>query len=262
MQCAELGVIVGRLLLVLAFLIASQVSAFAAFSLTYEDNRTDTGGVGATVTYNSGGDPSIGAADATRIVAIGISGRTPNLTISSATIGGISATQVSGAGIVESSVMTSDIWYAAVPTGTTATVIVTWSGTPFDTGISTWSIIGSTGAPTTGVNAGAASGPGASANLSLPPYTVPSGGGSFTIYTNRDFGTPSNSWTNATQDFSNPGTRFYMGAHTTTTGSVTVTATDQDPVTQPTTEAVMSAAAFQPSTSPPSSILSLRGVGG
>lgn len=217
-----------------------------AFSLTYEDNRQDAGGVGATVTYNSGGDPSIGAADATRIVAIGISGRTPNLTISSATIGGISATQVSGAGIVENSVMTSDIWYAAVPTGTTATVVVTWSGTPFDTGISTWSILGSTGTPTVGKNAGAASGPGAPASLSLPAYTVPSGGGSFAIYTNRDVATPSNSWTNATQDYAVLATRFFTGAHTTTTGSVTVTATDQDPVNDPSSEAVMSAVAFGP----------------
>jgi hypothetical protein len=255
---------VRRLLLILAFLIASQVSAFAAFSLTNTDNRVDVIG-GTTVTYNAGGDPSIGTANASRIVVVAMGGRVSSSSpVVSVSINGNAATHVSGASVTENTVMIADIWYLAVPTGTTATIAVTWPSNAFSSSIGVWSAIGSTGVPTVAVTASAATGPGAPAALSLPAMTVPVGGNALAMYGNRDWVAPSISWTNATLDYnvnaSSVGGGEYTGAHTTATGSVTITCTDQDPVTQSSTEAVMVGAAFGPSTSQPSFLL--LGVGG
>src|SRR5690242_4037919 len=105
-----------------------QVSG-GTLSITNTDNRADNSGL-ATITYNAGGDPSIGAADSNRVVVVAIGARDNTTTVSSVTIAGVSATQVSGAAGASGGSILTDIWYASVPTGTTATVTIVYTGAP------------------------------------------------------------------------------------------------------------------------------------
>jgi hypothetical protein len=73
---------------------------------------------------------AIGAADPTRRVVVTVTNFSGTIGLSSATIGGIAATiHISqGDGFIESSAIIS----ALVPTGTTADIVLTFSGTPYD----------------------------------------------------------------------------------------------------------------------------------
>ena len=146
------------------------------FSLTFTDTKTNSAG-GSAITYNSGGDPSIGTADANRVVAVAIAARVnTTFTVSSVTIAGVSATQVSGAAATPGSSVCTDIWYAAVPSGTTATVVVTYAGTSVVSGIAVYRIITTTAAPSAGQNDFDVAFNNASSPLSRA-ITIPSGGG-------------------------------------------------------------------------------------
>lgn len=72
-------------------------------------------------------DVSFGAPSAGRAVIIAVGGgKDVDVTISSVTVGGISATQAVYRG--STSGAWSSLWVAEVPTGTSGTVVVTWSG--------------------------------------------------------------------------------------------------------------------------------------
>lgn len=117
------------------------------FALTFAASKSDTVG-GTTITYNGGGDPSIGTADPNRVVAIAIMCRVgATATVTSATIGGVSATQASGAGIGIAGASLTDIWYASVPSGTTAAVAVTYGSASVVSEIAVYRIITSTPTP-------------------------------------------------------------------------------------------------------------------
>lgn len=216
-------------------------------SLTYTDNRAD-GSANATVTYNAGGDPNCGAADLNRIIVVIMGRRMTGGAPTSVTIAGVSATQVSGAFNAGSGIQQSDIWYAAVPTGTTCSVAVAWdpAGSGYsDSVIGVYRLITATPAPTASANASVASGA-----VTLPAYTVPSGGASVNMWSQRDNGGASAvSWTNtsaANGDFFVPGinARGYSGSTVQVAGSVTVSA-DRSPPSN-TDVATMSAAAWGP----------------
>lgn len=87
---------------------------------------------------------AIGTASTDRIVVVGItvsaasSGATRS--VSSVTIGGISATQLSH--VVGATWMTAAIYAAAVPTGTTATIAITMSGTCGRCACAVWAMTG------------------------------------------------------------------------------------------------------------------------
>lgn len=83
---------------------------------------------------------AIGAASAGRYVLVGIDIRAGAArTISSVTIGGVSATSV---GNVANGNTTLGFWIALVPTGTTATVAVNLSGAAARAWVSVWSVVG------------------------------------------------------------------------------------------------------------------------
>jgi hypothetical protein len=83
----------------------------------------------------------IGAADSTRRVIVGVAGSaTSPQTLSSATIGGVGAT----IHVNNSSVDHSSLISALVPTGTTATIAVTFSGAQFCAGIGIYRLINET----------------------------------------------------------------------------------------------------------------------
>lgn len=216
-------------------------SASVTFSLILTDFKTDTS-ANIIVTYNSGGDPSFGAADANRIIAVGMFRRIDsNIAPTGVVIGGVVATQASGAFVASGGVMQSDIWYAPVPTGTSGTVVVTWDATAgafSDSGIAVFRIITATPAPTIAKNV-------ASANevCALPSYTVPAGGASMNVFAERN-DTSDIAWTNAVRDFfTTVGNRGWSAASVTSAGAVSVTATATVAVGQ---ESVASAAAWGP----------------
>ena len=91
-----------------------------------------------TYTYTS---QAIGTAASNRIVIVGVTNYSASSSRpSSVTIGGISATGI-GTGISDGNCHAS-IWYAAVPTGTTATIAVNYGAANGYNNIFVWSIYG------------------------------------------------------------------------------------------------------------------------
>ena len=82
---------------------------------------------------------AIGAADAARYVVVVATSRGANATISSATIGGVSASVVAE---ITSTQLNCAIIIAAVPTGTTATIAITWSASQSNCDISVYRLVG------------------------------------------------------------------------------------------------------------------------
>ena len=107
-------------------------------SVTFTDSSVNSGSATA-YTFSS---QAIGTASADRVVVVGTSGGAGATNpVSSMTIGGVSA--VKAIGIVNST--GTEIWYATVPTGTTASVVVNWGGTKSRCGIGVWALTGVTG---------------------------------------------------------------------------------------------------------------------
>lgn len=164
-----------------------------AWTANADDNTAQT-----TYTFSS---IAIGVADANRVVAVGIWYRpgADSEVISSITVGGVSASQVSGARSTraDGALSISDIWYASVPTGTTATIVaVMGGGGPARCGISTYRIITTTPTPT-----GATFGIGLAETSTSGTLTIPSGGAGFAMYGSRMTIGSGTTWTNATKDY-------------------------------------------------------------
>jgi hypothetical protein len=74
----------------------------------------------------------IGTASATRTVVLVVAGSNASTTVSSVTVGGISATY---RGRAQGGVTTTEIWTCPVPTGSTATIVVVWSSSQLRCGV-------------------------------------------------------------------------------------------------------------------------------
>jgi hypothetical protein len=192
------------------------VAASAGFSLDFTGNVEDTVG-GTNVTYSN---VPIGAADVNRVVAVGIAYRVANDTTTiTMTIGGISATQVSGArsNRADGGNFITDIYYASVPTGTTANVAVVFSSASARSSVAAYRIITTTPTPSAASFGIAAAGVASAVTGSI---TVPGGGAGFAMYGVRN-GSPPVSWTNAVSDYS-----VNIAAGLATAGSGKFTATN------------------------------------
>lgn len=196
------------------------------FALDFTDHKEDT--VDAISTSQTG--VAIGAADANRIVAVAVWWRPAASTdvVSSMTIGGVSATQVSGAKIVGQPgggfPCIADVWYAAVPSGTTATVVINFSGTFSRLSFGAYRIITATPTPSavqTAENSG-------SSILTLSALAIPSGGGAISCFGHRAPGTANDvTWSSAVKDYSViqlEANSTISSAKVTGTGSVVVSA--------------------------------------
>lgn len=225
-----------------------RIVAASSFSLAWTDSDTstdDTGGDGGPVTYNKGGAHlSFGAADANRVIAVGFVSRIASDEVPTVTIGGVSATQVTGTAVNPSGAFKSSIWYAAVPTGTSGDVVISWTVEHFRSGIDVYRIITTTAAPTDGKNGSNSSGTSVSLGSSI---TVPSGGAAISIAGFRqpevvtDIG-----WTNATGDHSDIqiGTFSTVGsAKSSSAGATAITAAISGATAG---ECVLSSAAWGP----------------
>jgi hypothetical protein len=138
---------------------------------------------------------SIGAADSTRRVVVACSNdQAAARTVSSATIAGGAAT----VHVTPSSLEASAIFSRLVPTGTTATITVTWSGICAGMLIHVWSQINETSAtPTATANDVAYSAGVLSATINIPANGCLYGASA----TNQG---ASYSWTNTTERYDNP----------------------------------------------------------
>jgi hypothetical protein len=215
-------------------------SGGGAATLTYEAFATENGGT-AIATYTS---VAFGTASSNRVLAF-VTGARINAadanTVASATIGGVSATQASGAVATNATnQMSTDIWYASVPTGTSGTIVVNWNAANARTGLYLYAVTTTNPTPSSGNGVASASSV-ASLNASI---TVPANGVGIVGFLAQQTGNTL-SFTNATQDASNAlaGAANGMEAgHTTSTGAISITGTQ----TGTNNNAAMSMAAWGP----------------
>lgn len=218
------------------------VSIIPAAEVTYTDSVSSL--TSETVYTFSG--RSLGTASSNRYIIVTIGGATGNRTISSVTIAGVTATEIgqaTGQDVGSSAYSTSGIYIAAVPTGTTGDVVVTFSSIETGCGIGVYAVTNLksatpvtvvTQAPTTKIDS-------VGGTLTTKP-------GGFVIATvaTKDNGVTGWSWTNATQNYSvllRSTDRATAGATATTSsdGTVTVSAAPN----QPQQQATFVAASFQ-----------------
>ncbi len=111
---------------------------------------------------------AIGTADVERYVVVSIAGQgTASRTVSTVTIGGISAT-LAVAEESDAGNYLAEIWYAAVPTGTTADIDIVFSGTMSNCGIAVWEVVNPDTSPFATASDPIESGQVLSASLNIP----------------------------------------------------------------------------------------------
>lgn len=205
----------------------------SSFSITATATKIDTVG-GTSVTYNSGGDPSIGTADANRIVVVAIFARLgATATVSGVTIdnggGAVSMNRVSSAAATITASCCSDIFYLNVTTGTTATIAVTYNGSSLSSAIEVYSVITSTPSQTPTGNSSSNT----SASALNQSLAIPSGGGLISVVgITANPGAPSFTWSTSGSSIvedadTGVGTRHFSAAHDTADAGTTplITAT-------------------------------------
>ncbi len=145
---------------------------------------------------------AIGTADASRQVVVGVNCQDSGVTVSALTVGGVSASQIIGATDGNNADNRVELWAASVPTGTTADIVVTYSGSPQNCCIGVWAIYGaSTSAHDTASD---------DAAPNAPSIDIPAGG----VCIGFANGQGTYSWTNLTESFdaTMEGSTTYTGA--------------------------------------------------
>jgi hypothetical protein len=119
-------------------------SVGSAVTVALTDNSSDASDT-TTYTFSS---QSLGAAAANRKIVVGIVNYddSPGTAASGVTVGGVTADRVQ-AMIGTGATMSTEIWQADVPTGTTGDVVVTWSAAVKSCGIGVWRVIGADSRP-------------------------------------------------------------------------------------------------------------------
>lgn len=155
----------------------------------------------------------LGTAAASRIIVVGVVGESAAATINSVTLDGNAMTEAIQGDL---SGNTAGIFYRAVPTGTTATVAVTFSASKNRSGVAVWAMYGALLTPYDTDGAG-----GSATTVSVTSFTSPPGGVVFGVACKT--AATITSWTNLTLDESldlEAGNAFISGASKeTATGS-------------------------------------------
>lgn len=113
-------------------------AAGAPASLAFQSQYNDSGDLSS---YTFSG-AALGTAAATRriVVAVGVANSTPP-TVTALTVAGVSAASpVAQLGAAGAFRVSSSIWIADVPTGTTGDIVITLSGASFRCGIGVWAV--------------------------------------------------------------------------------------------------------------------------
>ncbi len=109
---------------------------------------------------------NLGTAAADRYIIIGIGSRgLGSLTLSTVTIGGVSATLVSNNPVVNTNTTITSLCLANVPTGTTGDVVITFSGQMLRCGIGVYRVTGLSSATPTSTGISSADAPTANLNI-------------------------------------------------------------------------------------------------
>jgi hypothetical protein len=200
------------------------ISAASSATCTYQSFATENAGL-STAIFTSVG---IGTAASNRVVAVIPMARATGSinTVSSVafTVGATaSLSQVTGAyASYSTGIMASDIWYASVPAGTTATITVVWSNVNTRSGIYVYTINTATPTPAHGANNN-----GATITSLTQSITVPANGCGIAAFTTQQTGNTDTFSSGAALDNASAlagATNGVAAGHTTTTGSVSVTA--------------------------------------
>ena len=165
-------------------------SVGSAVTVALTDNSSDASDTTA-YTFSS---QSLGAAAANRKIVVGIVNYddSPGTAASSVTVGGVTADRVQ-AMIGAGATMSTEIWQADVPTGTTGDVVVTWAAAVKSCGIGVWRVIGANSRPygskTTTADPGVVS------------MNIPAGGIGIGMSATGSGAGVTWTWTNLTEDF-------------------------------------------------------------
>jgi hypothetical protein len=109
-------------------------------TVSYTDD--DWQSTGATTSHTLSG-AAIGSAEAGRIIVVGAgSYGQQDRTITGVTVGGVSAVSVAGYTTSPSFPFITELFTAVVPTGTTADIVVTWSGINYVCAFGVWAVYG------------------------------------------------------------------------------------------------------------------------
>jgi hypothetical protein len=159
---------------------------------------------------------NFGTAAADRTLVVGFVGvAAPAAAVVSVTIGGVAATQVVGTSLTQPD---AGIWRAAVPTGTSGNVVVTYATSATRVGVALWSVYGTIASASSGATNG---GP-----TTLNRTVTGASGGFIVCVAANDAG--AFAWTNATERFDGTVGGFlgvFTAADATTVGSTTITVT-------------------------------------
>jgi len=179
-------------------------------SVNWQTSAT-SGASGSSYTFSS---QALGSAASDRYVIVSVGLGANSATVSSMTIGGVSATSVVAA---SGGHHNASMWIANVPTGTTGDVVLTLSGSSDRATIGVWASYGL--ASTTAHDTGSST-----ARPATDTLTTLAGGFAVGYCCNQDGGTVS--WTNATERFDEVQGQVSSGADATTDGSsLSITAT-------------------------------------
>ena len=179
--------------------------AFPAFAADHEDfffgsvqsSHTDSAHIGADANTFTFSGKALGVAWSNRKIVVAVSGEETGAarTISSVTVGGVSATVVVSANAGGNTNLAA-LYVATVPTGTTGDIVVTWSGGVNTCAVDVYRLINS---KSTANATGTDTTVGASEEETASIY-VPGGGVAIAAWTtDSSAGTRTTTWTNITE---------------------------------------------------------------
>lgn len=167
---------------------------------------------------------NIGAADASRVVVAMLAGELSGDLVSMTVDVGSGATAMNATTLASFNSMRARIFYLAAPTGTTATFVATYGGTPSgnQASVAFYTVTGIDPTPTTsGVDT--SDDMDSTDPLTTGSVTIPDGG-AFLAVASASFDTVAKTWTNATEDEDDDaGTFRFLSATSVSPGTTTVT---------------------------------------
>lgn len=145
----------------------AQMAAAGAGVSVAEVSLTDNAIDATTATVYTFSGKALGVAASDRVIVVGAFSTNAVQTVSAITVGGVSATLTVAQ--TNSGGEQTELWQAAVPSGTTGDIVVTWTGAEVGMGIGVWRIVGA--ASTAHDTGGSAANP-ATDTLNIPANGV------------------------------------------------------------------------------------------
>ncbi len=216
-----------------------------AVAITQTANPAGAGSTANIVTHTAA---AIGTASLDRIVVVAIGKEVVTVTPTAVTIGGVTAALINGNTFGS---MGAWLYFAPVPTGTTADILVTWSGavTNIQNHIAVYAITDAAGPPSSGSST--STDMDATSPLTTGSTTIPASGGMLAVAVGAA-DTVTKTWANLTEDITADAGDFrFMTATSLTAGTATRTCTGGTNAE----DGVLAWAIFSQTVLPPNSLL-------